>query len=71
MLTMVWIITFRLNKQSPQQEIKKYTKEAADHFAEGIMDAGGVAVVTEDVETDIPADDETFVTGKNTLDWNS
>lgn len=69
MLTMVWIVTYRTDSKSPQQELTRYTKESADHFASGINDAGGVAVVHEDVE-DIPERSDLLTAEANRLDWS-
>lgn len=46
--TMVWIVTYRIDSKSPQVQLDRYTEESAKHFAQGIIDAGGVAVITED-----------------------
>jgi hypothetical protein len=66
--TMVWTVTFRMDAKSAQQELPRYTKEAADAFAQGILDLGGVAIVTEDYEED----SELPSAGGNedTLDWS-
>ncbi len=53
MMNMVYVVTFRTDAKAPQQELKRYTKESANAFATGIIDIGGVAIVTEDIE-DIP-----------------
>jgi hypothetical protein len=50
MITIVYVVTYRMDNKSPQQELERYTKEAAVHFATGIQDAGGVAIITEDVK---------------------
>lgn len=50
MMQMVWTVVYRTDSKSPQMELDRYTKEAAEHFATGIIDAGGVAVVVEDVK---------------------
>lgn len=49
--TVVYVVTFRMNKDQPQQELVRYTRPAAEIFAQGILDSGGVAIVTEDVRT--------------------
>jgi hypothetical protein len=53
MLTVVYVITYRLDKKSSQEEQTRFTKEAADNFAQAIIDLSGVAVVTEDIR-DVP-----------------
>jgi hypothetical protein len=53
MLTVVYVITYRLDKKSSQEEQTRFTKEAADNFARSLLELGGVAVVTEDIR-DIP-----------------
>jgi len=69
MITMVWVVTFRIDNKSPQQELIRYTPEAAKHFAEGIIATGGVAVVTEDVQ-DVTTDDVNENTNtKRSLKW--
>lgn len=67
--TMVWTVTYRTDSKSAQCELKRYTKEAADYFAEGIIAAGGVAVITEDIEP-APATEPDALPPNNTLDWN-
>jgi hypothetical protein len=69
MLTMVWIVTYRLNSKSGQTEVKKYTPESANAFAQTIQELGGVAVITEDIEPS-PAADEQPELSRNSLDWS-
>jgi len=44
-----YTVTFRIDSKSPQQELKRYTKEAANNFADGIVAMGGVAIITEGI----------------------
>lgn len=67
MITMEYVVAFRAHTKSPQQEAKFYTPQAAEIFADGILQAGGVAIVTEDVQ-DIPADDSIQHPAR-TLQW--
>ena len=71
-MNLVWIVTFRRDAKSSQESLIRYTEEAAVHFAQGIIDTGGVAIVTEDLEDDSPTNDEHSVPvgSKNTkLIW--
>lgn len=70
--TMVWTVTYRTDSKSPQQELDRYTAEAANHFAQGIIDAGGVAIVTEDFRSDAPANEEDgpIVNDTRSLTWD-
>lgn len=52
--TIVWVVTFRDSPQSPQQELTRYTREAAVKFARHIMDNGGVAIINETMEEAAP-----------------
>lgn len=54
---MVWVVTYRIDSKSPQTELVRYTQESANIFAEGIIAAGGVAVVTEDFR-EVPATED-------------
>lgn len=47
-VTLVWVVTYRTISDEPQQEVVRYTPQAANQFAMTIMNEGGVAVVTED-----------------------
>jgi hypothetical protein len=70
---MVWTVTYRVDSDSPQTELKRYTVEAATHFAQGIIDAGGVAVVTEEYEAEPAQEPETEeqdnISTKRKLQW--
>lgn len=58
-VTLSWVVTYRLDNDSPQSEVTKFTQESANRFAAGIIADGGVAVVTEDSRVvDSPDDDE-------------
>lgn len=48
--TLVYIVTFRENNESPQREQKFFTRGAAEDFARTVMLVGGVAILTEDTE---------------------
>ena len=48
--TMIYRVVYRQSPEEPQQEAKRYTKEAADAFAWSVYVTGGVAVVVEDME---------------------
>lgn len=50
MKTVTYTVVFRDSADHPQQELVRYTKEAADHFALLIVNNGGVAIVVEDEE---------------------
>lgn len=69
--TMVWTVTFRIDSKAPQQELKRYTEESADAFADGILAMGGVAVVTEDYE-EVPEneEDDPFIATRSSLSWD-
>lgn len=47
MKTIIWTVVFRDSAESPQQELVRYTKEAANFFALSIINNGGVAIVVE------------------------
>jgi hypothetical protein len=51
MLTMVYVVTYRLDNKSPQEEQIKYTREAANILANSVLELGGIAIVTEDIRT--------------------
>ena len=68
MLTVVYIITYKKDNKSPQEETKRYTKEAAEAFVKVIEEIGGIAVYIEDIEP-APAE-EPETPHHNTLDWN-
>lgn len=68
-MTMVWTITFRTDSASPQKELKRYTRESANNFAQGIIDTGGVAIVTEDIE-DIPQQTDDSIPHPHGLIWS-
>lgn len=56
---LVWVVTYKTGPDEPQQEITRYTLEAANHFASNINKDGGIAVVTEDARNvDNPDEDE-------------
>ncbi len=50
MLTQIYVVTYKTSPSEFQKELIRYTKESAWHFANGICDAGGVAVVNESWE---------------------
>lgn len=56
MKRMIWTVVFRDATDSPQQEIVRYTEEAANGMAKSILKNGGVAIVIEGDE-DIPLED--------------
>ena len=53
MKRMTWTVVFRDGPDTPQQELVRYTEEAATTFAQSIIDNGGVAIVVEDDEEDL------------------
>jgi hypothetical protein len=52
-----YTVTFRMDAKSPQQELKRYTKEAAESFADGVISMGGVAIVNEGIAEEPISDD--------------
>jgi len=52
--TIVWVVTFRDSARSPQQELIRYTSEAAIKFARHIIENGGIAIITETTEEAAP-----------------
>lgn len=50
MKTLIYTVVFRDSADHPQQELIRYTREAADHFAFLIVENGGVAIVIEGEE---------------------
>jgi hypothetical protein len=71
MLTVVYVVTYRIDSTKPQEELLKYTRESADTFAATINEVGGVAVVTEDIRTlpDTVNDDLVTVPQPKGLIW--
>jgi hypothetical protein len=67
-MILVYVVTYRVDSKSPQSELVRFTKEAADHFAKGIVDSGGVAIVTEDVRDQV-ASDEPVTHPNRSLQW--
>lgn len=56
---LIWVVTYRMSPDEAQQEITRYTKEAANAFALRISNEGGLAVITEDARSiDSPDDDD-------------
>lgn len=47
---LIWIVTFKVNADEPQQDKIFYTKRAADDYALTVQLMGGVAIVTEELE---------------------
>jgi hypothetical protein len=56
--TCIWTVHFRIDSKSKQQELVRYTEEAAVHFAQGIIDSGGVAVVVEGLDDEEETNDD-------------
>lgn len=68
MMQMVWTVVYRTDSKSPQQELDRYTQEAAEHFAQGIIDTGGVAIITEDAK-DMPETEDAVIHPVRSLQW--
>lgn len=47
---LIWVVTFKMNKDEPQQDKIFFTKRAADDYALTVELMGGIAVVTEELE---------------------
>lgn len=47
---LIWVVTFKLNSDEPQQDKIFYTKRAAEDYAVTVSLMGGIAVVTEELE---------------------
>lgn len=54
MKRLVYTVIHRSAPTEPQQETKRFTKQAANHMAALVIDDGGVAAVVEHEEEDIP-----------------
>ena len=52
MKTIIWTVVFRDSADNPQQELIRYTKEAANAFALSVINNGGVAIVVEGEDED-------------------
>jgi hypothetical protein len=69
MKRLIWTVVFRDDASSPQQELVRYTEEAANSFAAHIIENGGVAIVVEGDEEDTPDTDSSFNNGRSSLKW--
>ena len=55
MKRMTWTVIFRDGPDTPQQDLVRYTEEAANAFAKSVIENGGVAIITEGDEEDLDA----------------
>ena len=67
--TLIWTVVFRDSTDSPQQELKRYTEQAADRFALDVITNGGVAIVIEGSEPDGPDMAVFNIRDKGELEW--
>lgn len=67
-MMLVYVVTYRIDSKSPQSELVRFTQESADHFAKGIIDSGGVAIVTEDAREEV-ASEEPVNHPSRSLQW--
>lgn len=44
---MTWTVVYRASPKTEQRELVRYTQEAANKFARGVIEDGGVAMVVE------------------------